>query len=291
VLSRFAAAFYPLLFAAFPLLSLFEHNQSELELSVLWVPLVVGIAATAGLYVILRLVFSDARAAALTALVVLAFFYYGTFASAVGLRDRWFFPLWIALFAGLALAVIRFELTRLTWGLGAAELVLVALPVAGIAIYDADHPAISTSDPRLWPTHLAPPTKRGPDIYVLVPDDYARADVLRHYFRYDDARFLHALEHRGFVISPKSRSPYSDSEMNIAAAVNMDYLSGLARILGRSRRTSGPSRSSRRTTARRGSYSRSVTATSTSTPTRSPSTAPIPASRASLRLTALRACG
>jgi hypothetical protein len=232
VLSRLAAALYPLAFAAFPLLSLFEHNQTEIELSVLWVPLLVTLAATAGLYVLLRLVFREARAAALTALVVLAFFYYGTFASAVGLRDRWFLPLWIALFAGLALALIRFEPAHLTWVLGATALVLVALPVAGIALYHADHPAISASDRRLWTTQLSPPTRRGPDIYVLVPDDYARADVLRHYFRYDDGRFVHALEQRGFVISPKSRSPYSDSEMNIAAAANMDYLGALAKILG-----------------------------------------------------------
>ena len=75
MLSRLAAALYPLLFAAFPLLSLFEHNQSEIELGVLWVPLLVTLAATAGLYALLRLVFGDARAAALTALVVLAFFY------------------------------------------------------------------------------------------------------------------------------------------------------------------------------------------------------------------------
>ena len=233
---RLASALYPLLFAAFPLLSLFEHNQSEIELAVLWVPLVVTVAAAAGLYALLWLVFrrNAAKAAALTALVVFAFFYYGTFASAAGLADRWFFPLWAVLFILLAagLAWIRRDLTNLTWVLGAAALVLVVNPLARIAIYHANHSGISVSDPRLWRTHLAPPVKRGPNIYVLVPDDYARPDVLRHYFRYDDARFLHALEQRGFVVSQHSRSPYSDSEMNIAAALNMDYLSGLPKLLG-----------------------------------------------------------
>jgi hypothetical protein len=235
VLRRFAPALYPLLFAAFPLLSLFEHNQSEIELAVLWAPLVVTVAAAALLYGVFWLIFRrEAKAGALTALVVFAFFYYGTFASAASLADRWFFPLWTVLFILLAvgLARIRRDLTNLTWVLGAAALVLVVNPVARIAIYHANHPGISVSDQRLWRTHLAPPVKRGPDIYVLIPDDYARPDVLRHYFRYDDARFLHALEQRGFVVSRQSRSPYSDSEMNIAAAVNMDYLSGLRKILG-----------------------------------------------------------
>jgi hypothetical protein len=235
VLRRIAAALYPLLFAAFPLLSLFEHNQTDIELGLLWVPLVVAVAATTGLLAVLWLIFRrEAKAAALTTLVVLAFFYYGTFASAVGLADRWFFPIWAVVFVLLAAALvwIKHNVTNLTWVLGAAAVVLVALPTVSIASYQSNHPAISVSDPRLWPTHLSRPSKRGPDIYVLVPDDYARPDVLRHYFRYNDARFLHALEQRGFVVSPRSRSPYSDSEMNIAAAVNMDYLSGLPKILG-----------------------------------------------------------
>ena len=88
----------------------------------------------------------------------------------------------------------------------------------------------------MWPTCLATPTvPQGtprPDIYVLIPDDYARHDVLAHYFRYDNAPFLRQLERRGFVVAPESRSPYSDSEENIAAEVNMDYLGRLPGILG-----------------------------------------------------------
>jgi hypothetical protein len=36
------------------------------------------------------------------------------------------------------------------------------------------------------------------------------------------------------VVSGQARSPYSDSESNIAAELNMDYLNGLGRILGKS---------------------------------------------------------
>jgi hypothetical protein len=45
--------------------------------------------------------------------------------------------------------------------------------------------------------------------------------------------FAAQLKRRGFTISHDSRSPYSDSESNIAAALNMGYLDGLARILGK----------------------------------------------------------
>ena len=94
------------------------------------------------------------------------------------------------------------------------------------------------SDPRLWPAALEKPVLPSgawpPDIYVIIPDDYARADVLKRYFHYDDAAFLGQLRRRGFVISPQARSPYSDSESNIASALNMDYLSAFPRVLGTS---------------------------------------------------------
>jgi hypothetical protein len=240
LLRRFASVSHPILFAAFPLVSLFEHNQSEVELSLVWVPLALSVAVAVALYAIFLLVFKHAaKAGALAALVAFVFFYYGTFAATIGLADRWFFPLWAALFVLGAVALVRTrsDLANLTVVLSVSAAVLIVRPVAGIAIYQTNHSAISVSDARLWPTRLQQPrlssAARRPDIYLLIPDDYARPDVLRHYFRYDDAGFLNQLRKRGFVLSEQARSPYSDSEMNIAAAVNMDYLSRLPSILGR----------------------------------------------------------
>jgi hypothetical protein len=68
---------------------------------------------------------------------------------------------------------------------------------------------------------------------VVIPDDYARTDVLRTYFHYDNTPFIHQLQQRGFSVSEQSRSPYSDSESNIAAALNLDYLSEFGRVLGK----------------------------------------------------------
>jgi hypothetical protein len=79
VLGGVAALLPALLFAAHPVLTLFELNQSELPLSVIWSPLVVTFVATAMLYGVLMLTFrSWTKAGALTALAVLAFFYFDT---------------------------------------------------------------------------------------------------------------------------------------------------------------------------------------------------------------------
>jgi hypothetical protein len=57
---------------------------------------------------------------------------------------------------------------------------------------------------------------------------------LKRYFRYDDSAFIRELKKRGFVTSDGVRSPYSKSELNMASALNMDYMSRLPKILGKS---------------------------------------------------------
>jgi hypothetical protein len=230
-----------LLFAAHPILALFEQNQSELALSVLWSPLAVTFAAAALLYGVLMLSFrSWTKAGALTALAVVAFFYFDTFKgdiSGLNLSGGWALVLWLALCAAVAVIVARTRrgLGTLLLGLGIAAAVLAIAPAANIASYQHRHPALNVSDPRLWAGDPLPPPKpvaNRPDIYVIIPDDYARADVLRRYLHYDNRAFASALERRGFTISPQARSPYSDSESNITAELNMGYLDGLGRVLG-----------------------------------------------------------
>ncbi|MEA2425158.1 MAG: hypothetical protein QOH13_1568, partial [Thermoleophilaceae bacterium] len=219
------------LLAAFPLLSLFAQNQSEVEISLLWWPLGLTVLGTLGLYGILWLITRRAaRAGALASLSAVAFFYYGL--------SNWPVVLWLALLAlGIAaIARTRHDLANLTLVLGAFAAVVTVPQIADIWAYHANHPSLSASDPRLRPTALAQPSipkgARPPDIFVIIPDDYARADVLARYFHYDDGPFLRELERRGFRISAQSRSPYSDSESNTAAALNLDYLSRFPRVLG-----------------------------------------------------------
>ena len=234
VLRQAVPALLPFLFAAAPLLSLYSDNQSEVELGVLWWPLFLLALASAALYGVFLLAFRDGpKAAVLASAVAVWFNFYGDY--------NWNLWVWTLLFAALALLVALLVKPRvagaLTLGLGIAAVVLVVSPALKVARYESDNPGLSSSDPKVWPTSLTTPTAPAgtprPDIYVLIPDDYARHDVLAHYFRYDNSPFLRALERRGFVVAPESRSPYSDSEENIAAEVNMDYLSRLPEILGK----------------------------------------------------------
>lgn len=242
VLKRVGPLVPPVLWAAFPVVSLFEQNQSELPLGIVWGPLAISIAAGAALFVVFALVLKrSAKAAALASLVVFAFFYYGTLYTQVsgwGLSKGLFIALWAALFVLGVFAVLRtsWPLDRLALVLGVFAAVQIFGPAAKIVAYQGDHPGVRLTDARLWPHPLPRPTPPAgshlPDIYFLIPDDYARSDVLKRYFRYDNAHFIQQLKKHGFAVSQQALSPYSDSESNIAAALNMDYLSGLPKILG-----------------------------------------------------------
>jgi hypothetical protein len=229
LLRQLAPVCVPILFAVWPLLTLFADNQIEVELGVLWRPLALCVVGAAMLYGLFMLIFrSGPKAAALASLVVVGFFS----------GDSWSLPVWVlfVVAVGAVLWVGR-GLGTLALGLSVAAVVLVAGPAIRIVKYETDHPLIDASDPKLWPTVLEKPVlPRGAarrDIYVLIPDDYARSDVLKRYFHYDNSHFIGELERRGFVMAEQSRSPYSDSEMNIAAELNMDYLSRLPDVLGK----------------------------------------------------------
>jgi hypothetical protein len=235
-LKRVGPPLCPVLLAVFPALSLFAQNQTEVELSVLWLPIVLSAAGALLLFGLFLLITKGwAGAGVLASVVVVAFLYQGLFFDQ---RSAWLLVPWLGLFVVAAVAVLRTErdVGNLTLIVGVAALVVTVPPSVSIARYHASHHLVSAADARLWPTNLVTPVvpagSRPPDIYVIIPDDYERTDVLQQYFHFDDSQFVAGLEQRGFTLSDQARSPYSDSESNIAALLNMDYLSNFPRVLG-----------------------------------------------------------
>jgi hypothetical protein len=63
-----------------------------------------------------------------------------------------------------------------------------------------------------------------PNIYVVVLDAYARSDVLRGLFAYDNRWFIQGLEERGFQVGKLSTSNYFLSVQSMSSCFNMDYI-------------------------------------------------------------------
>ena len=180
------------------------------------------------------------KASLLASLLVVAIFYYGFLYDVVsvwGLNDIFVIGFWIILLAFSIAKLLRAnDLSLLSQALLVTATYLVLVSLFQIGLYRIQNPPVSVSDPRLWSAPLEKPITSGseplPDIYYIVPDDYARTDVLKEHLGYDNSQFILELENRGFVIPEQGRSPYSNSISNMASALNLDYLNNFANVLG-----------------------------------------------------------
>jgi len=84
----------------------------------------------------------------------------------------------------------------------------------------------ATREPSISP--VAPsPFRLGrtlPDVYYVILDGYARADVLSEIYGFDNEPFLAELERRGFYVARESYSNYAATHLSLASALNERYL-------------------------------------------------------------------
>lgn len=66
-----------------------------------------------------------------------------------------------------------------------------------------------------------------PDIYYIIPDSYARADVLKEVYGYDNFRFIDFLKSKRFYVTEKSNSNYAHTFLSLASSLNLDYINHL----------------------------------------------------------------
>jgi hypothetical protein len=71
-----------------------------------------------------------------------------------------------------------------------------------------------------------------------VLDAYAREDVLREYYSFDNAYFLNELRSRGFMIPDCAYSNYDATVDTISSVLNMEYLENLGQSTSAIRRIS-----------------------------------------------------
>lgn len=66
-----------------------------------------------------------------------------------------------------------------------------------------------------------------PDIYYILLDAYARADILKNNFNFDNSGFVNDLKKRGFYVADKAHSNYAHTHWSVPSTLNMDYLNYL----------------------------------------------------------------
>ncbi len=219
---------HPFLAAAFPVLFLYAHNARIVAFANVWSTWAVAWAGTAVALVVLRGMHDAHRRALVVTWCVLLFASYGHAArhvpeTLVGLG---------ILVAGVAgVAWIRrlpaHRWTPIVNGVTAGLVVVQLLALGSLrARPDVVRPA---------PLPPASPAGARPDIYFIVLDGFARQDVLRDLYDYDNAAFVDSLRALGFQVLDRSRANYCQTILSVAATLNLDYVSRLVEMDPRSR--------------------------------------------------------
>lgn len=238
---------FALLLAMYPALFIAANNPGQWQLPSLAVALAIAAAAACGITALLRLFSPSWQHAGLAAAVAVAAFYaYGPVHSlleeaalrAIERRSGFWIPaerlhLVLSSAAIALIALAAAGLRRVPHGAAAAVCgalnvgALVLLLMAGGQLAFSAMRSARAAVPEL-PSVAAAATTAQPDIYYIVLDGYARADVLGKYYGFDNAAFLDGLRARGFEVSTAGHANYYWTFLSLASSLNFSYIEELA---------------------------------------------------------------
>lgn len=233
--------------AVYPVLFIAAANPGQASWKAVITACAVALLAATVILALARMVMpSWKRAALVTALFIVAFFAYGPVHGALeegALREieaagmaeemptgRYHFLLSCSALLVVLIGIRVFQqlreqvVSRIGQGLNVAALVLIVLVGGQLAA------SAGTGATRDAPASAAESVSAGavsPDIYYIILDGYARADVLGQYYGFDNSEFLDGLRQRGFEISENSFANYNWTFLSLGSSLNYQYIQDL----------------------------------------------------------------
>jgi hypothetical protein len=238
--SRLLPRIHPLLWATHAVLSVAALNVAEVQPLQVVRPLILAWLLTTLLLIALSTITRSYEIGALLAsLLVILFFAYGhvydivkgeTLGPVMIGRHRYLGLAWIAIALAGGFVILRLSDA---WRLGVSRFltasagVALLLPVSSLILFAVRvgpvQPWQRSAGASLSYDQAGPP----PDIYYIIPDSYARTDVMKELYGYDNSDFEAALEARGFYIARQSIPNHVATGFSVAASLNMDYVTDL----------------------------------------------------------------
>lgn len=234
------------LFSIFPVLSLYDHNKYILEISVIFPPFLFLLTCAAVLFFLFNAIIKNRnKAAVVTSFFICSFFSFGHVSAWVPFRfvtigdfDITTYDslllLWLAIMAALLFYTIKTVKTfyALTGFLNIFSLIAVLIPLISIGFYE--YKTRVYSENIQMESSIIRKDRSGtlPDIYYIVLDAYARKDVLRNIYQYDNSNFINYLSNRGFYVAHNSSANYPQTYLSMASALNFEYINYLSEVMG-----------------------------------------------------------
>ena len=228
-------AIHPVLFALFPVLSLYSLNTALVPISDLLKPILIVLGATLALWGLVTLILKDAaRAAVGISLLVVCSFAFGhvfeiieknkLFVHYVRTRAdllNYWIPLLVLVF--VLGCWKRKDSSVFNLPMNIVGLVLAGFPFLSILV-SWFNGMIGTKIVSATNSSHLKVTDR-PDIYYVILDGYGRNDALKRVIGFKNDDFINGLEKRGFYIANEGRSNYCQTELSLSSSLNLNYLS------------------------------------------------------------------
>jgi hypothetical protein len=245
---------FALLFAAYPVLFIAVSNPGQVARSTVATALGVSVMASALLLAAMRLALGTwSRAALAVAIVAFLFYAYGpthtvlerifldsineTAGAALYLQQLSPYLHTIMTTAWIVAGILALHRLRrvseasIQYGVPFCNGMALALTGLVTVQWVIQRDAAGASKPELrdhfTTGRAASVLGYNPDIYTVVLDGYAREDVLREHYKFDNAEFLDGLRARGFQVSSASTANYNWTDLSLTSMLNMDYLQPL----------------------------------------------------------------
>ena len=232
--------FHVIWLGLFPVLALMVTNLGQVRPSIGFRSIAVVLLLALSALVVLRVLFRSWLSSGLiVSLGLLLFFTYGHTYNALRTveiagdpigRHRYLLPVWTAIgLFGIWLICKRGKESRritagMNVGLGLAVLILLGQIVAAQFRWTdtASAAPIELSGESFQPRDL-----ELPDLYYLVLDAYTSERVLSESIGIDNSNFIEGLRESGFYIADCSQANYAQTELSLAATLNLSYLDEL----------------------------------------------------------------
>jgi hypothetical protein len=233
---------YVWLLAVYPIALIAVLNRSQVSSDTVLLALAGGFAAATACVVAYRALLGSWHKAALCGAVTVALFY--AFGPADMAIDAWSLaqsdrdsrsagvadgaPLllsvvWLAVLAATVAFVRAARDARVAQAARPLNLV-TGLLVATVAVQSLSSPSARTVEPAVAASAAAGSQGSSPDVYYIILDGYARADVLARHYGHDNAPFLDTLRSKGFSINDSGYANYYWTFLSLASSLNMDYV-------------------------------------------------------------------
>jgi hypothetical protein len=239
----FLSLIHPLLLGLYPLVMLVAENNAQIQLSDLWRSLIYSIIVPISLVLFCQLWVKDwKRSALMSSLNLVLFISFGHVY--VLLQTNPIFLLYradvlaatyaaIFIFGNWLIARRLRNLDHLNSFLNATMIIAILFPVVRILLFVVQNePWVRQAPEELLA--ISPTISNNanyPNIYYIIVDGYARRDVLRDIYHYDNEEFLTFLEQKGFYIASSSTTNYPQTALSLASSLNFQYLDDLAQML------------------------------------------------------------